>query len=79
MDGGAWWAVVHGVTKSWTRLSDFTPKTADVKSLSDESNACASRGTVCIHFSCEWTLPTCFFPNFIRISRKLGILNIPGC
>ena len=20
----AWWAVVHGVTKSWTRLSDFT-------------------------------------------------------
>ena len=24
MDGGAWWAVVHGVTKSWTRLSDFT-------------------------------------------------------
>ena len=23
MDGGAWWATVHGVTKSWTRLSDF--------------------------------------------------------
>ena len=23
MDGGAWWAAVHGVTKSWTRLSDF--------------------------------------------------------
>ena len=23
MDGGAWWAVVHGVTKSQTRLSDF--------------------------------------------------------
>jgi len=22
MDRGAWWAVVHGVTKSWTRLSD---------------------------------------------------------
>ena len=20
MDGGAWWAVVHGVAKSWTRL-----------------------------------------------------------
>ena len=20
----AWWAAVHGVTKSWTRLSDFT-------------------------------------------------------
>ena len=24
MDGGAWWAVVHGVTKSQTRLSIFT-------------------------------------------------------
>ena len=26
MDGGAWWAEVHEVTKSWTRLSDFTFK-----------------------------------------------------
>ena len=24
MDGGAWWAAVHGVAKSWTRLSGFT-------------------------------------------------------
>ena len=24
MDGGAWWATVHGVIKSRTRLSDFT-------------------------------------------------------
>ena len=23
MDGGAWWAAVHGVAKSWKRLSDF--------------------------------------------------------
>ena len=23
MDGGAWWAAVHGVTKSWIRLSNF--------------------------------------------------------
>ena len=23
MDRGAWWATVHGVTKRWTRLSDF--------------------------------------------------------
>ena len=26
MDGGAWWATVHGVAKSRTRLSDFTSK-----------------------------------------------------
>ena len=24
MDGGAWWATVHGVTKGRTELSDFT-------------------------------------------------------
>ena len=24
MDRGAWWAVVHGVAKSLTQLSDFT-------------------------------------------------------
>ena len=24
MDRGVWWATVHGVTKSRTRLSDFT-------------------------------------------------------
>ena len=24
MDGGAWWATVHGVTKSRTQLSNFT-------------------------------------------------------
>ena len=24
MDGGAWWAAVHGVTEGWIQLSDFT-------------------------------------------------------
>ena len=24
MEGGAWWATVHGIAKSRTRLSDFT-------------------------------------------------------
>ena len=24
MDGGAWWAAVHGVARSQTRLSNFT-------------------------------------------------------
>ena len=23
MDRGAWWAIVHGVAKSWTPMSDF--------------------------------------------------------
>ena len=36
MEGGAWWATVHRVTKSWTRLSNFTSlssKWADMQSL----------------------------------------------
>ena len=24
MDGGAWWAAVHGVTKSWTQLTSLS-------------------------------------------------------
>ena len=24
MDGGAWWAAVHGVAKSWAQLCNFT-------------------------------------------------------
>ena len=28
MDRGTWWAAVHGVAKSWTRLSDFTSLTS---------------------------------------------------
>jgi len=24
MDGGAWWAAVHGIARSWTQLGDFT-------------------------------------------------------
>ena len=27
MDGGAWYATVHEVAKSWTRLSNFAPFT----------------------------------------------------
>ena len=30
MDGGAWWAAVHGVAKSWTPLSDFTSLTCSL-------------------------------------------------
>ena len=34
MDGGAWKAAVHGVTKSQTRLSDFTSLQKDDKVIS---------------------------------------------
>ena len=35
MDGGAWWAAVHGEAKSWTRLSDF-PFTLNFHALEKE-------------------------------------------
>ena len=41
MDGGAWWAAVHGVAKSWTRLSDF-PFTFHLHALEKEMAAHSS-------------------------------------
>ena len=33
MDRGAWWAAVHGVTKSWTRLKRLSMHTCILKLL----------------------------------------------
>ena len=33
MNGGAWQATVHGVAKSWTRLSNFTTTTSSLPPL----------------------------------------------
>ena len=41
MDGGAWWAAVHGVAKSWTGLSDF-PFTFHFPALEKEMAAHSS-------------------------------------
>ena len=29
MDRGAWWVTIHGITKSWTRLTHTTVLTGD--------------------------------------------------
>ena len=39
MDRGAWWAIVHGVAKSWTRLSDFTILSAFYSALYEKKNS----------------------------------------
>ena len=31
MDGGAWWAAIHGVAKSWTQLSDLAAAATSYK------------------------------------------------
>ena len=41
MDGGAWWAAVHGVAEGWTRLSDFT-FTFHFHALEKEMATCSS-------------------------------------
>ena len=46
MDGGAWWAAVHGVAKSRTPLSDFTftfPFHASEKEMATHSGVLAWR------------------------------------
>ena len=41
MDGGAWWATVHGVTNSRTRLSDFTFYLSISNSTARKQSVCA--------------------------------------
>ena len=31
MDIGAWWAIVHGVTRSWTQLNDYAHAHTQIK------------------------------------------------
>ena len=50
MDGGAWWAIVHGVTKSQTRLSDFTLLIQAITECSVEFPVLYSRSLLVIYF-----------------------------
>ena len=54
MDGGAWWATVHGVIKSRTWLSDFT----------------LSFPQVILIFSHEWKWLIGFYHHFFRHKGK---------
>ena len=61
MDGGAWWATVHGVTKSQTRLSDFT------HIASPQVNGEARRREILKWNSLAWR-----FTERVRRKRKTG-------
>ena len=50
MDGGAWWAAVHGVTRGRTRLSDF-PFTFHFHALEKEIGESQGRGSL---VGCLW-------------------------
>ena len=57
MDGGAWWAAVHGVAKSLTRLSDFT-FTSHFHALEEEMDFVA-----CINYDLLYWLVFTFEKN----------------
>ena len=47
MDGGAWWAAVHGVAQSWTRLkrlSSSSDKFTDTGTLLEQIECLADKG-----------------------------------
>ena len=49
IDRGAWWATVHGVTKSWARLSDYRFTSQTLSTLQDDFPG----GTIGKEFSCQ--------------------------
>ena len=55
MDGGAWQATVHGVAKSWTRLSDFTFISGHVVSVFCHLTYSTQHNTFKVHPGClKW-------------------------
>ena len=62
MDGGAWWAAVHGVTNSRTRLSDFT-------FMSIESVMPSNHLILC----CPLLLLPSFFPSIRAFSNESAL------
>ena len=63
-DGGAWWAVVHGVAKSQTRLSDF-PFTFHFRALEKEM---ASHSSVL-----AWRIPGTGEPGGLPSMESHGV------
>ena len=63
MDGGAWWAAVHGVAKSQTRLSDF-PFTFHFHELEKEM---ATHSSVL-----AWRIPGTVEPGGLPSMHRVG-------
>ena len=71
MDGGAWWATVHGVTKIQTRLSNFTT------SWHDELLVCVGYWYFIRYVFCKDFLPACGLSfNFLKsIFHRAEVFN----
>ena len=64
MDGGTWWAAVHGVAEGRTRLSDFT-FTFHLHALEKEM---ATHSSVL-----AWKIPWTEEPGGLQSMRSLGV------
>ena len=67
MDGGAWWAAVHGVTKSRTRLSNFT-FTLHFHALEKEMATHSS--------TVAWKIPWMEEPGRLQSMGSLGVRRL---
>ena len=68
MDGGAWWATVHGVAKSRTRLSDFISL-----HLGDEGWNLRQG----VSFK-KWCFTAVMYTWWLKLIKKLSLINWRG-
>ena len=65
MDGGAWWATVHGVTKE----SDVTERLTTLRPLGSDKSALLSSPHHCQH---DWR-PQCTWPGALSWSLQVTV------
>ena len=85
MDGGAWWAAVHGITKSRTRLTDFTSLQSLVAQTVKNLPAIQETRVPSLgqedSFPCrrEWLLSPVFLPGEFYGQRNLSSCSPWSC
>ena len=65
MDRGAWWAAIHGVAKSWARLSDYYTHTDMILSILYDAAAAKSLAVL-----------DCSLPGFSGTDSVHGIQQV---
>ena len=74
MDRGAWWATIHGVAKSWTRLNKLTQRLNLAQLLLDVTQAPGS-----LHTEQRPALSRLCALGGKRATEELGKIATPSC